>query len=438
MDRRTALFSTFALGGLLARGVRAQQPLGRSRTTGGDAPEPEFSPGASDRASGAGQFNEPDHRWRIFNIEGYSQLPHSKDTVRPEAAIVEWILRTTGNETWHGQTIAALNANSRELRAYHNLETLEKATEIVKRFVDAVFDLLTVRVRVVVAADTRWRYAVYSQLQPKTTGPMGQQVWLLDLGTAEMALAQMGISQNFRKVYDQRHKMVNGQTLFVKTSSEREYYAGLDRASVSSLGYEPKVSKLEEGVEVRLSPLLNYDGTGIDLALDLKASVIRKLHSTKVIAPRKIGPAEMNVDVPEFGSTRMNQTITGWPLDRTLVISAGVLPGILQENGGFMANLRIPGIQPNSNELLVLLDVSTNLNRGRDPNPDAAEEEELTDDPIVTKPARPTPRTTPVNRRGGSSDNLDISIGDEDLDPRPSGFRPVNPPPDVSDIDPTR
>jgi hypothetical protein len=232
-----------------------------------------------------------------------------------------------------------------------------------------------------------------------------------------MAVAQMGISQNFRRIYDQYHKMVNGQTLFVKTASEREYYSGLDRSSISSLGYEPKVGKLEEGVELRVSPLLNYDGTAIDLAMDLKASVIRKLHPVKVIAPRKIGPAEMTIDLPEFASTRMNQTIPDWPLDQTLILSAGILPGILEEQGGFMANLRLPGLQPNSTELLLVLDVSTNNSREREPADDIAVDEE--------PPARA--RATPRPSRSAGSGDLDI--GDEnDPEFRPSGFKPVERP----------
>ncbi len=54
----------------------------------------------------------------------------------------------------------------------------------------------------------------------------------------------------------------------------------------------------------------------------------------------------------------MNQTIQGWKLGQTLLISAGIHPGILQDKRGFL-NLRIPGTVPTKTELLVFLDVDT-------------------------------------------------------------------------------
>lgn len=366
MNRRVALCSTFALGGLLARVSRAQQPSTRARAIDPDADEPSFRPRGESAFDPPRGFDEPGHRWGVFNIARYTTLPHSDDTERPEAALVDWIFRATGAATWHGEQLAAISASKSQIRAYHDAATLAKVKDVVMRFLDPLFDQMTLRVRVVIAADPRWRYAVYSQLEPKATGPMGQQVWLVDLGTAEMAMAQMGINQSFRKLYDKRHQLINGQTLFVKLGLDRNYVEGLERASTTALGYEQKVSKLDEGVELRVSPLLNYDGTAVDLALDLKAAFVRKLHATRVIAPRRIGPAEMAVDVPEIAGTRMNQAINGWPLDRSLVISAGVHPGILDEKTGFFSNVRIPGTGPGATELLVVLDLSTRLGGDRE------------------------------------------------------------------------
>ena len=48
----------------------------------------------------------------------------------------------------------------------------------------------------------------------------------------------------------------------------------------------------------------------------------------------------------------LSAPVLGWPLDQTLLISAGIQPGILQDKNGFL-NLRIPGTVPTSTELLV-------------------------------------------------------------------------------------
>jgi hypothetical protein len=108
-------------------------------------------------------------------------------------------------------------------------------------------------------------------------------------------------------------------------------------------------------VTLRLSPLLTFDGDTLDAAIDLTANTVKSLHRTRVIAPREIGPSEMTIDVPEVVESRLNQTVKGWPLGQTLLISAGIQPGILQSKAGFM-NLRIPGTVPTGTELLVFLD----------------------------------------------------------------------------------
>lgn len=361
MNRRTALFSTLLLGGFLPLRLRAQD----DRVRGGFRPtiddEPRFEePGAGGRFTPPPEINQRGHKWGIYPIDTYTSLPHSPDTTRPEQSIVDWVLRYTGSNTWHGQDITVLSANRDELRVFHNPEMLSKVAKVVERFVDAYFDVLTMRVRIVAAVDPRWRYSIFSQLDPKELGPHGQQAWTTDLSTAEMILAQMGINQSATKLLEERRVIVNGQTLYIKTSAEKTFVSGLDRASAAELGFEPRVAKLDEGVELRLSPLLNFDGNAIDLAIDLKATTVRKLHTTRVVAPRRIGPAEMQVEVPEVSETRFNQTIGEWPLDKVLILSAGIHPGILQSKNGLF-NMRIPGTVPTATELLVFLDVSTRL-----------------------------------------------------------------------------
>jgi hypothetical protein len=152
--------------------------------------------------------------------------------------------------------------------------------------------------------------------------------------------------------------MVNGQTLKVLTTGLQGYTAGIQRDNAVGLGFQPHAEQLEEGVTLRLSPLLTFDGDTIDAAIELTANTVKGFHRTKVIAPREVGPAEMTVDVPEVVGSRLNQTVKGWPLGQTLLISAGIQPGILQSKGGFL-NLRIPGTVPTSTELLVFLDAET-------------------------------------------------------------------------------
>ena len=169
----------------------------------------------------------------------------------------------------------------------------------------------------------------------------------------------MQVYQGFKLLANQKYEMVNGQTLKVETTVARGYTGGMQRESTAGLGFQPKAEQLEEGVTLRLSPLLTFDGDALDAAIDLTANTVKTLHRTRVIAPREIGPSEITIDVPEVTESRLNQTVKGWPLGQTLLISAGIQPGILQADKNGFLNLRIPGTVPTGTELLVFLDAET-------------------------------------------------------------------------------
>jgi hypothetical protein len=381
MNRRTALFLTMVLGALAPRRLLAQTPgaSGRSRKSSAGtgqqtrartqparrAEDDETDPlpaaeaattPAEDDSPPADFPNEPGQQWRNFDISSYTSLGHTQNN--PQTAIIEWIFRRTESAPWHADKIAVLCASRAQLRAYHTPKILKQVTEMVDRFVKATADVLSVRVRFVAAVDTRWRYAVHSRLTPMPSGPQGQQIWRLKVEDAEMVMTQMQVYQGFKLLADQRVEMINGQTLTVETTDSRNYVAGLQRESAVGLGFQPGVQQLKEGVVLRFSPLLTWDGDALDAAIDLKASTVKYLHRTKVIAPREIGPAEMSIDVPEVCESRLNQTIRAWPLGETLLISAGIQPGILQSKTGFL-NLRIPGTVPTTTELLAFISLET-------------------------------------------------------------------------------
>ncbi|HEV3168058.1 MAG TPA: hypothetical protein VGZ22_28910, partial [Isosphaeraceae bacterium] len=380
MNRRTALFSTLLLGGLLpgrllaqsrapaTKGARKPAATGdaaRSTRRGGASDEQAEPLPAADEAAKApagaaadesppADFpNEPGQQWRNFDITRYTSLPHNQQT--PQTALVEWIFRRTESAPWHGDKIAVLSASRTQLRAYNSPKILSQVEKMVERFTDAEFDFLSVRVRFVAAADTRWRWTVNSKLNLLGSGPQGQQIWTLKVEDSAMVMSQMQIYQGFKLLADQKVEMINGQTLTVETTTSQNYVSNLQRENAVGLGFQPGVQQLKEGVVLRISPLLTYEADTLDAAIELKANTIKALHKTKVIAPREIGPAEMTIDVPEVVESRLNQTVQQWPLGQTLLISAGIQPGILQSKGGFM-NLRIPGTVPTGTELLVFLD----------------------------------------------------------------------------------
>jgi hypothetical protein len=246
--------------------------------------------------------------------------------------------QTHGVSDWHGERIAVISAGRTELRVYNSPEILKQVDEIVERFTNATEDVLSIRVQFIAAVDTRWRYSAYSRLTSVGSGPQGQQIWTMRMDDAALVLSQMQVQQRFRKLEDKRFEVVNGQTLTIHTSEKHPYAGRLQREGA---GFQAASDQLEESVFLKLSPLLNFDGDGLDAAIDLTVNSVRSFHRTKVIAPRDVGPGEGAIDVPEACETRLKRTARNWPLAQTLVIAGGIHPGIFNKKSGWLTAVRV-------------------------------------------------------------------------------------------------
>ena len=85
------------------------------------------------RLAGANLPADGGQVWREYDISSYAMRVSS--TERPEQALVDWILRETGYEAWHGETVSILSASPRKIRVYHTPEIQAVVAEIVDRFV---------------------------------------------------------------------------------------------------------------------------------------------------------------------------------------------------------------------------------------------------------------------------------------------------------------
>ena len=148
MNRRTAMLLTMLMGGILPRGVFAQDPARREldeRADQGHPAPPRIRPRHEDRppssptrrhtddsqaepaTSGVQAMPaEPGQRCRQFDISRYTRLDHSQPN--PQNAIVEWIFRRTGTAPWHGEKLAVLSASRSQIRAYNNAKVLDQTT----------------------------------------------------------------------------------------------------------------------------------------------------------------------------------------------------------------------------------------------------------------------------------------------------------------------
>ncbi len=363
MNRRTALLSSLFLGGLLPASLRAQERGTRRIANRDQSRRP--APAADDAdapelAIPPGLKGESGFEIKRWPIDRYTSIP---TTVKgpPEKAIIDWILLRTGLSEWHGDHMAMLYANRKELVAYNSPEVIKQINEIVERFTNPAdgIDTLKVQVQYIAAVDPRWRYTVYPRLTYVGGGPQGQQIWTMTSREAALVLTQMQIQQGFRQLAKEGIEMINGQTVSISTLERRNFVGGLAPEPGGGIAFQPRTDKIDEGIILKLSPLLTFEGTAVDAKIDLTVNMVRMLHRTKVIAPRgEIGSAETTIDVPDSTQTHLEQTVRNWRLDQSLMISCGVHPNILDKKGGLF-NLPIPGMGPAATEILVFLDIET-------------------------------------------------------------------------------
>lgn len=307
-----------------------------------------------DQAAEGGEGSESDYHCKTFPISRYTEL--SPAASNPQTAIIDWIFRRTKTAPWHGDREAVLFANRTQLKACNTAKVIEQVEKVVEQFVEATANVLSVRVRFIAAADPQWRYAAFARLNAIGNGPQGQQIWHTTAAEVESIIAQMQVWQGFKLLEDTKKDVLNGQTLYVERFLKRTYPGGMQRDGAVGQGYQPKVDAIQEGISLRFSPLLSYEGDTLDAAVELSSNVIRKFHTVRVLGPKEVGTGDVSIEVPEVSETRLNQTINSWPLGQAIVISAGVQPGILMEKGGLW-NLKIPGTTPTSTEALVVINV---------------------------------------------------------------------------------
>ena len=408
MKRRT-LLTLLPLLGWSARAVAQDAPR-RARSTakarqvvddGGDDP-PKKRPRKGDAGTDepeAGQSldkapanfpREPDFEFETFDIAKYTAL--SPTASSPQTAILDWIFRRTETGPWHGDKIAVLCANRTQIRAYNSRKILDQVAETVEQFTEAQADVLTVRVRFLAAADSRWRYATYSRLTPVGTGPQGQQIWQTAEANIEGIIAQMQVWQGFLALEDKKYDLLNGQTLKVDKSFKKSYPGGVQREGAVGLGYQPKVEALSEGIVLRFSPLLGWEGDTLDAAIELTTNLIRRFHTTPVLGPKEIGTGEVKIEVPEVSETRLNQAVKGWALGQALIISSGIQPGLLLDKGGLWG-LKFPGTVPTGTEILCVINVEIAGSKGRAPAAAASSRDRDKDRDRETEPAPAKKRT---------------------------------------------
>jgi len=271
--------------------------------------------------------NEHGQVWREYDISPYTLRVAA--TNQPEQAIVDWILRETGYEAWHGDVVAMLSASPRTLRVYHTPEKQEIVSEIVDRFVNTEAETQDMTVRVATVGHPNWRARAARMLRPVPTQTQGIQAWLLAKEDAALLVTELNRRSDFLQ-HSSPHLLVhNGQSTVINGTRMRQYIRGVLPNPTGIPGYTPDQAQFSEGFSLELNPLLSLDGRSIDAVLKFHNDQVEKMLPVQLPAPAA-GPQWVNTEVPQVSSIRLQERFR-WPTDKVLLVSLGMVASPVPE-----------------------------------------------------------------------------------------------------------
>ncbi len=305
---------------------------------GGDGPQVK---GGADAVAGGGRTtavlpNEKGQIWREYDISSYTL--RVSDSERPQQAMIHWILRETGYETWHGETVAMLSATPRILRVYHTPEMQQTVAQIVSRFVRREGETHAYRIRLCTLGHPDWRARAQRLLRPVPVQTAGAEAWLLAKEDAASLMVQLSKRSDYRHHGSPRLMVHDGQVAAVQLSSARPFIRSVLAPGTHQPGREPNVSQVDEGIQFEIHPLLSLDGQTVDAMLKCNIMQVEKMVPVRLEAPSTFPQSRQwyTVEIPQMVSCQFHERFR-WPKDRVLLVSMGMVP-----RPGPQASLKLP------------------------------------------------------------------------------------------------
>jgi hypothetical protein len=298
--------------------------------------------------------NDAGQVWRDYDISPYTTRVTA--TNRPEQAIVDWILRETGYEAWHGETVAVLTADRRTLHAYHTPDVQAVVAEMVDRFVNTEAESHGFNIRILSVGNPNWRSKAQRVLRPVAAQSQGVQAWLLAKEDAALLVADVSRRNDFREYGTPQLLVNNGQSTVVSAIRPKTFIRDVLYRGDVWPGFEPQMAQVDEGFSLEFSPLVSLDGQMIDAVVKCNVDQIEKMIPVNLDVPTQNAPRQRTkVEVPQMIGCRLQERFR-FPADQVLLISLGVVatPTPAANNG---LPSGIPLISSNTRaDLLVLVE----------------------------------------------------------------------------------
>jgi hypothetical protein len=270
--------------------------------------------------------------WREYDIRPYTL--RNNTTAHPEQAIVDWILRETGYETWHSDPVGLLSANRETLRVYHTPEMQAIVTDIVDRFVSSASSSYAFTLRVSTVGNPNWRAKALGMMTPIPVQSPGIQGWLLAKENARLLVSELTRRTDYREYNSAQQLVNNGQSIVISTMRPRSYIRNAVATQTAWPGFQPEMGTIEEGFSLEFSPLLGLDLSSADAVVKLRLNQVEKLLPVKLDLPATVAANQhVQVDVPQMTASNLHERFR-WPTDKVLLLSMGVVatPGPTKDN----------------------------------------------------------------------------------------------------------
>ncbi len=294
--------------------------------------------------------------WREYDIRSYCLQVQS--TKRPQAAVVDWILRETGYEVWHGEVPALLCASREKVLVFHTPAVQDVVGQVLERFLTNGAQPVGINFRLVVVSNPSWQAAWLHALTPVKVHSQGIRAWVLYREDVSLLVADLRRRPDYREHPAPQLSVPNGQTTVVSATRARPYTRHLAWRPESWPGFTPETGFVDEGFTLEISPLLSSDRRQVDVVLRLEIwQVERLVPLTLEIAGGPGQPARPRLEIPQRVQLSFHERFR-WSPDQALLIDLGMVPvPIPVESATFSAWLWPFATQAPRGNVLLFLEV---------------------------------------------------------------------------------
>ena len=274
--------------------------------------------------------NEAGQVWREYDISSYTSKVTSVNN--PQQALLDWVLRETGNEMWFNEPLGILHATKSRLIVYHTPEIQSAVKDIVDRFVRTRGQLQSFNINLVTIGNPNWRAAAYPLLQTVDVESPGVEAWLVSKENAALLFNQLKSRTDFKEHSGGTVNSHDGQSFVLEKTKPVLFVRSLRWLPGQFPGYEPQMTTINEGYSVGISPLMSLDNQSVEVAIKADVDQVESLTPVKV----PVGGANVDLNVPKVISWRLHERFR-WPSDQVLLVSSGVVADPQPESatGGF-------------------------------------------------------------------------------------------------------